>query len=101
MTCGSNRAHCCGGNNNYCNNNNVKNSNADVLPIYLDEAILHRIAFTVWHTALHLEREQVRHDVMVGTFAVGLSQHLLAVKSPTAEKNRYYCNTCLHHIVLV
>jgi hypothetical protein len=57
-----------------------------MLPIYLDEAILHRIAFTVWHTALHLEREQVRDDVMVGTFAVGLSQHLLAVKSPTAEK---------------
>jgi hypothetical protein len=67
-----------------------------MLPVYLDEAILHRIAFTVWHTALHLEQEQVRDDVMVGTFAVVLS-HLLAVKSLTAEKS--YISTCLHHIV--
>lgn len=95
MTCGSNRTHCCGGNSNYCNNN-VKNNKNDMLPVYLDEAILHRIAFTVWHTALHLEQEQVRDDVMVGTFAVVLS-HLLAVKSLTAEKS--YISTCLHHIV--
>lgn len=81
MTYGSNRTHCCGGSSSCCNNNNVKNSNNnETLPICLDEAILHRIAFTVWHTALHLEREQVRDDVMVGTFAVVLSQHLLAVK---------------------
>ena len=26
--------------------------------VRLDQAILHRIAFTVWHTALHLERER-------------------------------------------
>lgn len=81
MTYGSNKAHCCGGSSNCCNNNNVKNNNNnDTMPIYLDEAILHRIAFTVWHTALHLEREQVCDDVMVGTFAVGFSQHSLAVK---------------------
>jgi hypothetical protein len=80
MTYGGNKAHCCGGNSNCCNNNN------DTMPIYLDEAILHRIAFTVWHTALHLEREQVCDDVMMGTFAVGFSQHSLAVKE--TEKGR-------------
>lgn len=32
------------------------------LPIFLDEFIFHlyRIAFTVWHTALHLEKEHAR-----------------------------------------
>ncbi|KAJ9576926.1 hypothetical protein L9F63_006492, partial [Diploptera punctata] len=57
LSCGNNKVHCCGGNNNYCNNNNVNNNNNEMLPIYFDQAILHRIAFTVWHTALHLERE--------------------------------------------
>lgn len=60
--------------------------NNDTLPVYLDEAILHRIAFTVWHTALHLERERVRDDVMTVTFAVGFSLHLLAVRQQRAEK---------------
>lgn len=35
------------------------------LPIFLDEVILHRIAFTVWHTALHLQQE---HQVCAPTF---------------------------------
>lgn len=84
---GSNRTHCCGGNNNYCNSNNAKNNiNSDALPVYLDESILHRIAFTVWHTALHLERERVRDDVMTVTFAVGSSLHLLAVMRQRAQK---------------
>jgi len=83
---GSNKTHCCGGNNNYCNSNNSKNINSDSLPVYLDESILHRIAFTVWHTALHLERERVRDDVMTVTFAVGFSLHLLAVMRQRAQK---------------
>jgi hypothetical protein len=87
VTYGSNKTHCCGGNNNYCSNNSVKTKfNNDTLPVYLDEAILHRIAFTVWHTALHLERERVRDDVMTVTFAVGFSLHLLAVRQQRAEK---------------
>ena len=83
---GSNKTHCCGGNNSYCNSNNAKNINSDALPVYLDESILHRIAFTVWHTALHLERERVRDDVMTVTFAVGFSLHLLAVMWQRAQK---------------
>ena len=83
---GSNKTHCCG-NNSYCNSNNAKNNiNSDALPVYLDKSILHRIAFTVWHTALHLERERVRDDVMTVTFAVGFSLHLLAVIRQRAQK---------------
>lgn len=84
---GSNKTHCCGGNNGYCNSNNAKNNiKSDALPVYLDKSILHRIAFTVWHTALHLERERVRDDVMTVTFAVGFSLHLLAVMRQRAQK---------------
>jgi len=84
---GSNKTHCCGGNNNYCNSNNAKNNiNSDALPVYLDESILHRIAFTVWHTALHLERERVRDDVITVTVAIGFSLLLLAVMRQRAQK---------------
>jgi hypothetical protein len=85
---GSNKTHCCGGNNKYCNSTSAKNNiKSDALPVYLDESILHRIAFTVWHTALHLERERVRDDVMTVTFAAGFSLHLLAVRRQRAEKH--------------
>lgn len=47
----------------YCSTGATDTDNE--LPIFLDEVILHRIAFTVWHTALHLQQEQQVSDTSV------------------------------------
>lgn len=49
------------------------------LPIFLDEFIfhLHRIAFTVWHTALHLEKEHARRLSLPFSKCTCVSIHFL------------------------
>nr|CAD7587412.1 unnamed protein product [Timema genevievae] len=59
-----NKSDCC---NNINNRNRSNNNNGEPPPVYFDESILHRIAFTVWHTALHLESEQHSYDAPTKT----------------------------------
>ncbi|XP_039278903.1 tensin-1 [Nilaparvata lugens] len=62
---------------------------APVIPIFLDEVILHlhRIAFTVWHTALHLQQEHARQTACVD-YCDGYRYHANDTPSRTPVKQR-------------
>lgn len=60
--------------------------------VRLDQAILHRIAFTVWHTALHLERERKVTTIWENHNYITLFQRYISITPERLYSSIHYNN---------